>query len=119
MSKTHIQIEIDEHQHGWKSGSYDCDEKRISDIYDEFGDNVPDHYVVIRLNPDGYSNKSSDRNAVFKKRLKHLLYIIEQVRKTPPPNRISIIYMYYDTDNHRLAKNIPKYLVDDTTYDFK
>lgn len=112
--KVHIQFELDEHQHRWKSGSYDCDEKRISEIYDEFGDSVPDHYVVIRLNPDGYSGKASDRDAVFKSRFQHLVDVIEFVRTTPPPHRISIIYMYYDEDNDRLARNIPKYLLDDT-----
>lgn len=44
-------INIHNSQHGWKSGSYDCDEKRISDIYDEF-EIKPEHYVVVRLNPD-------------------------------------------------------------------
>ncbi len=112
--KVHIQFELDEHQHGWKSGSYDCDEKRISDIYDEFGDNVPDHYVVVRLNPDSYGNEQHSRNKVFKKRLDHLLEVLHAVRKRPPPHRISIIYMYYDENNHRIAKNIPKYMLNDT-----
>ena len=112
--KVHIQFELDEHQHGWKSGSYDCDEKRISDIYDEFGDNVPDHYVVVRLNPDSYGNEQHSRNKVFQKRLDHLLEVLHTVRKRPPPHRISIIYMYYDENNHRIAKNIPKYMVNDT-----
>jgi hypothetical protein len=112
--KVHIQFELDEHQHGWKSGSYDCDEKRISDIYDEFGDNVPDHYVVVRLNPDSYGNEQHSRNKVFQKRLDHLLEILHTVRKRPPPHRISIIYMYYDENNHRIAKNIPKYMLNDT-----
>ena len=112
--KVHIQFELDEHQHGWKSGSYDCDEKRISDIYDEFGDNVPDHYVVVRLNPDSYGNEQHCRNKVFKKRFDHLLEVLHAVRKRPPPHRISIIYMYYDENNHRIAKNIPKYMLNDT-----
>lgn len=112
--KVHIQFELDEHQHGWKSGSYDCDEKRISDIYDEFGDNVPDQYVVVRLNPDSYGNEQHSRNKVFQKRLDHLLEVLHAVRKRPPPHRISIIYMYYDEKNHRIAKNIPKYMLNDT-----
>jgi hypothetical protein len=112
--KVHIQFELDEHQHGWKSGSYDCDEKRISDIYDEFGDNVPDHYVVVRLNPDSYGNEQHCRNKVFKKRFDHLLEVLHAVRKRPPPHRISTIYMYYDENNHRIAKNIPTYMLNDT-----
>ena len=38
-----LHIEIDEHEHQNKSGNYSCDEKRISDLYDEFQEPVPDH----------------------------------------------------------------------------
>lgn len=44
-----IHIECDERQH---SGSnYTCDEKRISDMFDEFNGQ---NYTIIRWNPDGY-----------------------------------------------------------------
>ena len=107
--KCHIHFELDEHQHLWKNGSYDCDEKRISDIYDEFKTNVPEHYVVVRLNPDS----ELGRTAVFKDRLNHLVEILERVKTSPPKEKISIIYMYYDKTNHRIAKNLPKYLLDE------
>jgi len=107
--KCHIQFELDEHQHLWKNGSYDCDEKRISDIYDEFKTNVPEHFVVVRLNPDS----ELGRTAVFKDRLNHLVDILERVKTSPPKEKISIIYMYYDKNNHRIAKNLPKYLLDE------
>ena len=103
--KCHIQFELDEHQHLWKNGSYDCDEKRISDIYDEFKTNVPEHFVVVRLNPDS----ELGRTAVFKDRLNHLVEVLEHVKTSPPKEKISIIYMYYDKTYHRIAKNIPKY----------
>lgn len=106
--KCHIQFELDEHQHLWKNGSYDCDEKRISDIYDEFKTNVPEHFVVVRLNPDS----ELGRTAVFKDRLNHLVEVLEHVKTSPPKEKISIIYMYYDKNNHRIAKNLPKYLLD-------
>ena len=115
--KVHIQFELDEHQHGWKSGSYDCDEKRISDIYDEF-EIKPEHYVVVRLNPDGYNNISHDRNKVFQERFNHLLEVLETVRNRPPEALVSIIYMYYDESNHRIAKNIPRLMVNDTVRSF-
>ena len=107
--KCHIHFELDEHQHLWKNGSYDCDEKRISDIYDEFKTNVPEHYVVVRLNPDS----ELGRTTVFKDRLNHLVEILERVKTSPPKEKISIIYMYYDKTNHRIAKNLPKYLLDE------
>ena len=107
--KCHIQFELDEHQHLWKNGTYHCDEKRISDIYDEFKTNVPEHFVVVRLNPDS----NLGRAAVFKDRLNHLVEILERVKTSPPKEKISIIYMYYDKTNHRIAKNLPKYLLDE------
>ena len=111
----HMHFELDEHQHLWKNGSYDCDERRISEIYDEFKDNVPQHYVVVRLNPDGYRGQQTKRNEVFKHRLAHLVEILKRVKVDPPKDKISIIYMYYDRTNHRIAKNIPSYFVDDDT----
>ena len=112
--KCHIQFELDEHQHLWKNGSYDCDEKRISDIYDEFKTNVPEHFVVVRLNPDS----ELGRTAVFEDRLNHLVEVLEHVKTSPPKEKISIIYMYYDKNNHRIAKNLPKYLLDEDNMSF-
>ena len=115
LCRVHIHFELDEHQHLWKNGSYDCDERRISDIYDEFKDNVPQHYVVVRLNPDGYKGQQTKRSEVFKHRLTHLIEILKRVKVDPPTEKISVIYMYYDRTNHRIAKNLPAYFVDDDT----
>jgi len=115
LCRVHIHFELDEHQHLWKNGSYDCDERRISDIYDEFKDNVPQHYVVVRLNPDGYKGQQTKRSEVFKHRLTHLIEILKRVKVDPPTEKISVIYMYYDRTTHRIAKNLPAYFVDDDT----
>ena len=112
-NKVHIQFELDEHQHLWENGDYSCDERRISIIYDEFKNNVPEHFVVVRLNPDGYEKNRETRDKVFRKRLRHLVKILNYVRENPPPHLLSIVYMYYDRNNKRLAQNIPKYFVDD------
>ena len=45
--------ECDEYQHKRSNGNYSCDEKRISDIYDEDGIKGKD-LVVIRWNPNNY-----------------------------------------------------------------
>ena len=108
----YIHIECDEHQH-WSMGSYTCEEQRISDIYDEFAESVPDHYVVIRFNPDEYDKNDEDREKVFEERVRHLAEIIQYVRKNPPPEKVSIIYMYYSENNPQIAKNLPVYFVDD------
>ena len=112
--KIFLHIEIDEHQHRWKNGNYTCDERRISEIYDEFRDTVPDHYVIIRFNPDAFDKESGlkIRHKVFEKRKKRLLKIISKVISHPPPDRIHIIYMFYDRNNPRIAKSIPHSFID-------
>ena len=107
-----IHIECDEHQH-WSMGSYTCEEQRISDIYDEFANDVPDHYVVIRFNPDEYDKNDGDREEVFEERARHLAEIIQYVRENPPPEKVSIIYMYYSENNPQITQRWPKYFIDD------
>ena len=48
-SKIVLQWELDEKQH--QGTSYDCDERRISELYDEFPGK---QYVVVRVNPHSY-----------------------------------------------------------------
>jgi len=112
-----VHIEIDEHQHQNKSGDYTCDEKRISDIYDEFQAPVPEHYIVIRLNTDSYQTENKyyqvDRDKIFNKRAKILIRLMKKIEKQPPPSKICIYYLYYSNDNNRIAKNIPHMLLND------
>ena len=107
--KIFLHIEIDEHQHKWMNGNYSCDERRISEIYDEFQNTVPEHYIIIRFNPDAFEKENGNniRNEVFQKRKKRLIKIINKVIQTPPKDRIHIIYMFYDKNNPRIAKSIP------------
>ena len=112
-----LHIEIDEHQHQNKSGNYSCDEKRISDLYDEFQTPVPDHYIVIRLNTDSYQTETKyyqvDRDKVFKKRAKILLKLMKKIQDNPPESKICIYYLYYSYDSNRIAKNIPYVMLND------
>jgi hypothetical protein len=97
-------IECDENQH--TSVSYMCDEKRISDCYDEFDGK---QLIVIRWNPDKYiPDEGTKLN--FGKRLTLLKEQILKVIKSPPDNKIFIYYMFYDDDNPLLSKNLP-YLI--------
>jgi len=109
--RVYIHIEIDENEH--PPGSYTCEEQRISNIYDEFANDVPDHYVVIRFNPDEYDKNDEDREEVFEERARHLAEIIQYVRENPPPEKVSIIYMYYSENNPQITQNFPKYFIDD------
>ena len=112
-----LHVEIDEHEHQNKSGNYSCDEKRISDLYDEFQTPVPDHYIVIRLNPDSYQTEKKyyqvDRDKVFKKRAKILLKLMKKIQDNPPESKICIYYLYYSYDSNRIAKNIPCVMLND------
>lgn len=112
-----LHIEIDEHQHQKKGGDYSCDEKRISDLYDEFQTPVPDHYIVIRLNTDSYQTETKyyqvDRDKVFNKRAKILLKLMKKIEKNPPESKICIYYLYYSYDSNRIAKNIPYVMLND------
>ena len=55
--------ECDEHQHLYENGTYQCDEKRITDIYNT--NFVTKQMIVIRWNPDSYKplkdNKKKDK----------------------------------------------------------
>lgn len=100
-----LHIECDEHQHKRTNGNYTCDEKRISECYDEF---IGKKYVVIRWNPDHYkANKKLNR----KERLKVLKNTIKKILDNPPEEMIYIYYLFYDEDNERLSKNIKYELV--------
>ncbi|MBL97740.1 MAG: hypothetical protein CMF52_07985 [Legionellales bacterium] len=109
--RVYIHIEIDENEH--PPGSYTCEEQRISNMYDEFANDVPDHYVVIRLNPDEYDKNDEDREEVFEERALHLAEIIQYVRENPPLEKVSIIYMYYSENNPQITQRWPKYFIDD------
>ncbi len=100
-----LYIEIDEHEHKYNS-HYKCDEKRMSDLYDE----TPGYDVVfIRFNPHNYnyedkSKKITDLDA----KLKMLINVMEMCSdsKNNPSSPLSLIYMFYSKNNSILAQNI-------------
>jgi hypothetical protein len=100
-------IECDESQHLNKNSSYLCDEKRISDCYDEFNSKK---LIVIRWNPDSYI-VTKGKKLTMKERLIKLKELILEVLKTPPDELIYIYYMFYNKDNELISKNIPNKLV--------
>ena len=79
-------------------------ESRISKIYDEFPGL---DYVVIRWNPD----KSKKITISTQKRFQPLLAIINFARTFIIPNKIIIIYMFYDKDNDVVTKNFQKIFI--------
>lgn len=94
-------VECDEYQHTRHNGSYTCDEKRISDAYDEFEGK---HLVVIRWNPNKYISKTGQILSLDN-RLIELKKLILNILKNPPKDIIYIYYMYYNVDNELLPEN--------------
>ena len=95
-----LQVECDENAHKYKGVDYSCDEKRISDIYDEFPGKK---HIIIRWNPD---KKGIDMDT----KLKKLQELIKQTIDYPPDDLIMVYYMYYPEDSNLIVKNLP-YLI--------
>jgi hypothetical protein len=107
-----IYVEIDEHEHKYSNGSYKCDEKRMSDLYDE----TPGKQVVfIRYNPHKYTVCDDDPYVESKNRRKLLLnvlnYTVKNYKKLKKKHLMNIFYICYSEDNEYIAKSIPNKLV--------
>lgn len=99
-----IIAECDEHQHFYNNGSYLCDERRISDLFDEFGGTK---VVVIRWNPHAYAN-GNEKQKSRAERLEAMVEVFRAAQSSPPDDPIHVYYMFYDVDNPRISKNLPK-----------
>ena len=100
--------ECDEFQHKYSNGDYSCDEKRISEIFDEL---IVKKLVVIRWNPDNYKVPKGYKKKTLKERLELMVLLKIVLRKNVIKNQIHIFYMFYDKDSDRLSKRIPHTLI--------
>ena len=99
--------ECDEFQHWHWNGSYECDERRISEIYEEDGI-IGKNMAVLRWNPDNYTPKEGLKKLSRNERLKVYVELSKKLReKTSHADKIHIYYLFYSEDNPRLSKNIP------------
>ncbi len=99
--------ECDEFEHKYSNGSYDCDERRISEIYEEEGI-IGKDMCVLRWNPDNYTPKEGMNKLSRKDRLKTYVKLAKHLReKSEHDNKIHIYYLFYSEDNPRLSKNFP------------
>ena len=99
--------ECDEFEHRHSNGNYDCDERRISEIYEEDGI-IGKNMAVLRWNPDNYTPKEGLKKLSRKERLKVYVELSKKLReKTSHTDKIHIYYLFYSEDNPRLSKNIP------------
>tara|TARA_B100000475_G_scaffold8546_1_gene7130 strand:- start:3992 stop:4633 length:642 start_codon:yes stop_codon:yes gene_type:complete len=103
--------ECDEHQHLYANGTYKCDERRISDIYEEDGI-VGKNMCVLRWNPDNYVPKEGMEKLRKKERLQVYVELARHLRnKLDHVDKIHIYYLFYSEDNPRLSKTIPHTMI--------
>ena len=109
-----IHIECDEHQHLRQSSAagYTCDEKRLSDIYDEFPGK---EYIVIRWNPHSFiypeGKWSREKKPEIDNRLELLLQLLDRLPDIEFESPITVIYMFYSPDNPLICQNLPKIMI--------
>ena len=104
--------ECDEKQHKAKNGNYSCDEKRISDMYDEFDGKC---LVVTRWNPDNYKVPSGYTKKKIQQRLDLFIKLKRKLRKKKHTDKIHIYYMFYDMDSPRISQRLPHTMIYDET----
>ena len=96
--------ELDEQQH--KYYNPECEDSRISEIYDEDGI-CGKTLVVIRTNPDKYKNPEGYKKLKREERFKLHIKLKRYLRLNPPKEKIFIYYMFYNVDNKVITKNYP------------
>ena len=104
-----LHFECDENEHKGKNGDYSCDEKRISEIYDEFKESKIENYIVIRYNPDPFKKPDKYKKTRFTKEYRRdlLKKVINHIFEFESQHPILIIYMFYSPDSDRFSKNLP------------
>jgi len=106
--------ECDEHQHMHSNGSYLCEQKRISEIYDEVAI-TGKKMVVIRWNPDGYSVPCGYTKKTRKERLGVHVALKQHLRRHPPEALITVFYLFYSKDNPRVTSAFPHHFIFDVS----
>lgn len=112
-SPTVIELdECDENQHLYNNGSYECEDKRISEIYDEEGISGK-KMIIIRWNPDNYTPPDGYEKKKRIERLELHAKLKMYLRENPPTDLITIYYMFYNMDNPRISKSYPVKMIYD------
>ena len=106
--------ECDEHQHA--SGDYTCDERRLTEIYDEPSFQGK-RMTVIRWNPDTYKAGKGEKRLTRKERLELFVALKKTLRARTAVEqlpRIEVFYMFYDMDNPLICQNLTRHFVNTT-----
>jgi hypothetical protein len=99
--------ECDEGQHAGHNGSYSCEEKRLSEIYDEESI-CGQKMVVLRWNPDQYTPPAGQAKVRSRQeRLAIYVALHRWLRAHPPAALISVYYLFYNEDSPRICRQYP------------
>jgi hypothetical protein len=85
--------ECDEHQHN--DSSYSCEEKRISEMYDDPSISGK-KLVVICWNPHAYKPPKDYVKLDLEARLHLMVELKRYLRKNPPVGLITVYYVCFD-----------------------
>jgi hypothetical protein len=80
----------------------------MNELIDEFKEG---QVVFIRWNPDGYTPAPGFMKKSRPERLQGLLQQIRRVLAAPPPEPVSVFYMYYSARNPVITETLPYELV--------
>jgi hypothetical protein len=100
--------ELDEHQHSGQS--YCCEEKRISELYDQFPGK---QYIVVRVNPHAYTHPAGKAKPDWEERKKLMLKVMKTCLTKKWNTKIHVVYMFYSETNGNITQRISKTMLYD------
>jgi hypothetical protein len=100
--------ELDEHQHSGKS--YSCEEKRISELYDQFPGK---QYIVVRVNPHAYTHPAGKAKPDWEERKELMLKVMKACLTKKWETKIHVVYLCYSETNPNITQRISKTMLYD------
>ena len=86
-----IILEVDENQH--RGYQCECEMTRMRQIYHDRGTN--DSLLFVRYNPDSYKGAVKSQS-ISSERLKYLACYLRNTLKNPLPEKLNVVYLFYD-----------------------
>jgi hypothetical protein len=100
--------ECDENQHQGKL--YSCEEKRISELYDQF---CGMQYIVVRVNPDAYTHPDGRDKPEWEMRKVLMIKVMKACLTKKWDTMIHVVYMFYSENNPNITRNFSKTMLYD------
>jgi len=100
--------ELDEYQHSGKN--YSCEEKRISELYDQFPGK---QYIVVRVNPHAYTHPAGKAKPGKEERKELMLNVMKACLTKKWDTKIHVVYLCYSETNPNITQRISKTMLYD------